>query len=128
MDISVLYKRLSENAKKFMSIFEWLKVNKQHIIQEFINEIYMNHDKSYVIDNIDILSTGDIKFTHTEKITPHKKTKQTQKERTIQILLEKDSKINRKIKISLSDTDINDLSDIDIYTFKNKICKVLGDL
>ena len=80
-----------------------------------------------MIDNIDILSTGDIKFTHTETIT-HKKTKQTQKERTIQILLKKDEKINRKIKICLSDAEILNLSDIDIYTFKHKICKVLGDL
>jgi hypothetical protein len=80
-----------------------------------------------VINNIDILSTGDIKFTHTENIT-HKKTKQKQKERTIQILLEKNNKINRKNKICLSDTEIQDLSDIDIYTFKHKICKVLGDL
>jgi Alw26I/Eco31I/Esp3I family type II restriction endonuclease len=127
MDCSLLYKSMSENAKKFLSIIEWLKENKQHIIEEFITEIYMNHDKSYVIDNIDILSTGDIKFTHTETIT-HKKTKQTQKKRTIQILLKKDEKINRKIKICLSDAEIQNLSDIDIYTFKHKICKVLGDL
>lgn len=127
MDCSLLYKSMSENAKKFLYIIEWLKENKQHIIEEFITEIYMNHDKSYVIDNIDILSTGDIKFTHTETIT-HKKTKQTQKKRTIQILLKKDEKINRKIKICLSDAEIQNLSDIDIYTFKHKICKVLGDL
>ena len=68
----------------------------------------MNHDKSYVIDNIDILSTGDINFTHTENIT-HKKTKQNQKERTIEILLEKNEKINRKIKVCLSDTEIHHL-------------------
>ena len=127
MDCSLLYKSMSENAKKFLYIIEWLKENKQHIIEEFITEIYMNHDKSYVIDNIDILSTGDIKFTHTETIT-HKKTKQTQKKKTFQIILKKDEKINRKIKICLSDAEIQNLSDIDIYTFKHKICKVLGDL
>jgi len=127
MDYSVLYKSLNENSKKFICIFEWLKVNKQPVIEEFIKDVYMNHDKSYVIDNINILSTGDIKFTHTEKIT-NKKTKQNQKEKTIQILLEKDKKINRKINICLSDDEIHDLSDIDIYTFKYKICKVLGDL
>jgi len=121
MDCSVLYKKLRKNAKKFMCIIDWLKLNKQHIIEAFI-DTYMNHDKSYVINNIDILSSGGIEFTYTEKIT-HKKTKQKQKERTIQILLEKNG-----TQMTLSESEIGYLSDIDISTFKNKICKLLEEL
>ena len=86
----------------------------------------MNHDNAYTINDI-VVSNGDITFNHTETISV-KKTKQTQKDRTNTILLEINEKTNRKIKVELTETDINYLIDIEPSTFKSKICTILEGL
>ena len=120
-------KSLDTNAKKFLCIMNWLKNNNHSIVREFIMNEYLNLDSSYKIDSIEVLDNGDIKYHHTETTT-NKKTKDVQRERTIEILLEKGDKINRKIKIQLTDAEIDYLSNIEIHTFKNRICKILQGL
>ena len=63
--------------------------------------------------------------TITHLVLVKKKTKSTQKERTLEILLEKNDKDNRKVKTTLSEEEIKYLSECDISNFKSKICKVL---
>ena len=126
-DFKEIQNALNKNAKKMLSIIKWLKENKQDILREFINTHYLEHEASYKIGKIEILSNGIISYTHTSYVST-KKTKITQKKRTIEILLEKNDKINRKIKMKLTEEEIKYLSDINISTFKSKICKVLEGL
>jgi uncharacterized protein YpuA (DUF1002 family) len=85
----------------------------------------MNHDTSYKISSIDISSLGDITFESLEAVTG-KKTKETQKNRTKEILMEISEKTNTKIKIRLSEEETTYLSDITLNNFKSRICKVLN--
>lgn len=126
-DISTIRNKLNTNTKRFLSIIQWIKINRANILESFITDNYMDHDKSYNIKNIEIISSGDIKFEYSESDTG-KKTKDKQKKRTKEILLELDNKDNRKIKIDLSSKEIAHLSDITLSDFKNKICKVLVGL
>jgi hypothetical protein len=126
-DIDTLQDNMNKNTKKFISVILWLKTNKPDVMDSFITEIYMDHEKSYTVSDIDISSTGDIKFCYKESVTG-KKTKEIQKERTKQILAELNEKTNRKIKIHLSEKELIELSDITRDTFKSKICKVLVGL
>jgi Alw26I/Eco31I/Esp3I family type II restriction endonuclease len=126
-DFKEIQNALNKNAKKMLSIIKWLKENKQDILREFINTHYLEHEASYKIGKIEILSNGIISYTHTSYVST-KKTKITQKKRTIEILLEQNDKTNRKNKIQLTDAEIECLTDIDISTFKSKICKVLEGL
>ena len=98
-------------------IMEWLKENKKDILTEFITTNYLNHDSSYKIQKIDILSKGDISYEHTSKIS-NKKTKTKQRERTLEILLEKNNKVNRKNKINLKEQEINVLNECSIDNFR----------
>jgi Alw26I/Eco31I/Esp3I family type II restriction endonuclease len=116
---------LDENTKKFLCIIDWLKKNNPDILTEYINQIYMNHDKSYSINSIQVLPNGDIHFEHSEMLSL-KKTKSKQKDRTIEILLEKNEKTNRKLKTTLSETEIEYLSNIELQTFQDYIRHVLG--
>jgi Alw26I/Eco31I/Esp3I family type II restriction endonuclease len=125
--ITTLKDNLNKNTKKFLSVIVWIKTNKLDVLESFITEIYMDHDKSYNISNVEVTSSGDIKFHSSESVTG-KKTKDTQKERTKQILLELDLKKNRNMKIDLSEKETAYLSDITLANFKNKICKVLVGL
>lgn len=126
---SVVKQNLDRNAKKFLKILDWLKINKPNVLEEFIYVHYLNHDKSYTIDNISILNdddtsrSGTITFQHTEFVST-KKTKNVQKERTIEILLGINKK-NRRIKIDLTESEIAYLTNIEVSTFKNIICHVL---
>lgn len=122
----IIKNSLDTNAKTFLIIINWLRTNKQTILNQFINDNYMNHDNAYTINDI-VVSNGDITFNHTETISV-KKTKQTQKDRTNTILLEINEKTNRKIKVELTETDINYLIDIEPSTFKSKICTILEGL
>lgn len=124
--ILTLRNNLDKNTKKFLSIILWLKQNKTNLLESFITEIYMDHDTSYSITNLEVSSTGDIKFQY-KQIVSTKKTKSTQNERTKQILLELNEKKNRKIKASLTEKEINTLSDITIDTFKSTICTILAN-
>lgn len=126
-EISVLRKNLEKNTKKFLSVIEWLKKNNKDVLEQFINNCYMNHNMSYITKNVEIYPTGSITFEYTEKAST-KKTKETQKERTKQVLMELNDKQNRKMKICLSDHEIALLSSITIDTFKNTICTILQDL
>lgn len=126
-NINILKKMLDKNTKKFLSLIQWLKMNKPDVLESFINEIYMDHDKSPSISNIEISSSGDIKFQYSESVTG-KKTKEKQKERTKEILLEINNKKNRRMNTVLSEKEISILSDITLADFKNTICKVLVDL
>jgi len=125
--ITTLKNNLNKNTKKFLSVVLWLKTNKLDILDSFISEFYMNHTNSYTINDVEINSSGDIKFISTSAVTG-KKTKDTQKIRTKEILLEINDKTNRKIKTVLSEKETTYLSDITLDNFKNKICKVLGGL
>jgi Alw26I/Eco31I/Esp3I family type II restriction endonuclease len=125
-NIASLRSALDDNTKKFLCIMVWLKMNNRSVLETFVDEFYMNHDKSYTIRNIEI-SGGVITFEHTEKISSKKK-KSTQVKRTKQILLEINEKANRKNKVCLSTAEQAYLSDIRADTFKNKICKVLAGL
>ena len=115
---------LDVNTKKMLCIIEWCKCNKKDILEEFIKKEYINHDKSYTIKSIEPLSNGNFKFESTST-TSVKKTKSKQTARTMEILLENSGKENRKIKIKLTDEEINYLSACDITTFKSTICRVL---
>ena len=125
-DIATLRSSLDDNTKKFLCIMVWLKTNNISVLESFIDEIYMNHDKVYTIRNINV-SAGVITFEQTEKVSS-KKTKATQNNRTKQILLEINEKANRKNKVCLSTDEQAYLADIRVDTFKNKICKVLVGL
>jgi Alw26I/Eco31I/Esp3I family type II restriction endonuclease len=125
--IRILQANMDKNTKKFLSVILWLKMNKLDILESFVKEVYMNHTNSYIVTNTEILSSGDIKFSYTESVTG-KKTKDTQKERTKQILMELNEKTNRKIKIKLSEEETSYLSNITVENFKSKICKVLVGL
>ena len=124
-DIKIIHKKLNENAKKMLCIIEWFKMNKQDVLEKFIQNDYMNHIESYKIENIEFLENGDFTYKSTSSITK-KKTKTKQRERTLEILLEKDNKINRKLKYNLTNEDIKQLSLCDINTFRGSICKVLA--
>lgn len=126
-NIRIIQTNMDTNTKKFLSVIEWLKINRPDVLSNFITEIYMDHDKSYHISNIEILSKGDITYTCTESITG-KKTKDVQKVRTNQILMEVSEKNNRKIKIKLSEEEIVYLSNITFDSFKSKVCAVLAGL
>ena len=115
---------LNKNAKKMLVIMEWLKENKKDILTEFITTNYLNHESSYKIEKIDILSKGDISYKHISKVSK-KKTKTKQRERTLEILLEKNNKVNRKNKINLKEQEINVLNECSIDNFRDIICKVL---
>ena len=138
-DNETIKKILDLNAKKFIAVMEWLKSNKPEVLREYITQSYMNHTKAYKIDSINILSTGQIEFKHSE-IVSEKKTKDKQYERTFQILLKPSNKNNRKVKVSLSENELISLADIssadissaDISSagpdiFKYKICAVLAE-
>ena len=120
--------------KKFIAVMEWLKSNKPEVLREYITQSYMNHTKAYKIDSINILSSGQIEFKHSE-IVSEKKTKDKQYERTFQILLKPSNKNNRKVKVSLSENELISLADISLADissagpdiFKNKICAVLAE-
>lgn len=125
LDLKNIQKELDINAKKMLSIIEWFKENKPHVLREFISTHYiLNFEQSYNIKKLNILDTGAITYDYTVS-TSEKKTKIKQKERTIEILLEKDDKVNRKVKTNLSEEEIKYLSECDITNFKSKICKVL---
>jgi hypothetical protein len=125
--ITTLRENLDKNTKKFLSVIQWKKTNKLDVLENFINEIYMDHDKSYNISNIGVTCSGDIKFHYSESVTG-KKTKDKQKQRTKEILLEIDNKKNRRNNVVLSEKETSYLSDITLVNFKNKICKVLVGL
>lgn len=127
MSVNTLKDNLLKNTKKFQAILLWLKIHKHDILKSFNSEIYMDHDKSYKISNLEITSSGDIKYEWEASVTG-KKTKKTQKDRTERILLEINEKKNAKIKISLSENETAYMSDITLANFKNKICKVLEGL
>lgn len=127
MNINTLKDTLNKNTKKFLSLVRWLKINKLDIVDRFISEIYLDHEKSYDISVLEITSSGDIKYEYSESVTG-KKTKNTQEERTKQILRELNDKKNTKIKIDLSEKETTYMSDITLANFKNKICKVLVGL
>ena len=127
MDNVTLKINLDKNAKKFLSIIQWLKNNKRDILETFVKTVYMDHDMSYDIHTTEISSTGDIIFQYTENAST-KKTKDKQSKRTKEILLEINEKTNRKCNVTLSKEEIMYLSDIQIDNFKNTICKVLQGL
>jgi Alw26I/Eco31I/Esp3I family type II restriction endonuclease len=126
-NICTIQDNMNKNTKKFLCIMEWLKMNKPAVLNSFITTIYMDHDKSYHISDISILPNGDITYQSTESIS-EKKTKDVQKMRTNQILMEVNKKNNRKVKINLSEKEIAHLSDITLDNFKNKIGTVLVGL
>tara|TARA_B110000285_G_C15136083_1_gene627035 strand:+ start:88 stop:1395 length:1308 start_codon:yes stop_codon:yes gene_type:complete len=116
---------LDANAKKMLSVIEWFKENKEDVLREFITtHCILNIDQSYNINKLDVLDNGTIKYNYTVS-TSEKKTKAKQKERTIEISLEKDDKVNRKVKMKLSKEEIKYLSECELANFKSKICKVL---
>ena len=124
-DLKNIQKVLDVNAKKMLLIIEWLKENKPDVLKEFINANYiLNIERSYNIKELNVLDNGTITYDYTVS-TSEKKTKAKQKERTIEILLEKDDKVNRKVKIKLLEEEIKYLTDCEIVNFKSKICKVL---
>ncbi len=126
-NITILKKMLDKNTKKFLSVIQWIKMNKLDVLESFINENYMDHDKSPNISNVEVTSSGDIIFQYSESVTG-KKTKEKQKERTKEILCEINNKKNRRINIVLSEKEISFLSNITLSDFKNTICKVLVGL
>lgn len=121
-DIKIIHLKLNNNSKKMLCIMEWIKRNKSDVLLEFILTEYLNHNQSYTIDNFEILSNGNFNYDYTV-IPSIKKTKIKQKDRTIDILLE--NKINRKVKIILTEEEIRHLSTINTSNFKNTICKIL---
>ena len=124
-DLKNIQNDLDANAKKMLSIIEWFKENKPDVLREFITtQCILNIDQSYNIKELDVLDNGTIKYNYTVSAS-EKKTKAKQKERTIEILLEKDGKINRKVKMKLSKDEIKYLSECELANFKSKICKVL---
>ena len=124
-DVSQIQSALDRNAKKMLIIIDWMKENKKEVLTEFIENNYLKHDKSYKIENINIDSQGTITYEYSSSIST-KKTKETQKQRTIEILTTKCDKKNRNIKITLTENEKNYLNQInDISTFNSMICKVL---
>ena len=77
-DIKILQSELYKNSKKFLEILEWLKVNKQNILKNFIENHSFVDKNVYKIDNIKIDDLGNIKFNKSEKISD-KKQKKTRK-------------------------------------------------
>lgn len=125
LDLKNIQKELDINSKKMLSIIEWFKENKPNVLREFITtHSILNIEQSYKIKELHILDNGAITYDYTVN-TSTKKTKTKQKERTVEILSEKNDKINRKIKTNLSEEENKYLSDCDITNFKSKICKVL---
>jgi Alw26I/Eco31I/Esp3I family type II restriction endonuclease len=122
--VTILNDILKKNRKKFLGIILWIKSNKPDVLERFITEIYMNHEKSYNISNVEVTSLGHIEF-HCSELVTRKKTKDNQKKRTKQILLEIGYDANQNINIGLSEKEASYLSDITLDNFKNKICKVL---
>jgi Alw26I/Eco31I/Esp3I family type II restriction endonuclease len=118
---SVIKQKLDKNAKKFLTIVEWLKSNKQEVVESFVTESYMNHNKSYKIRSVTIFPKGEIEFAYAEAVTD-KKTKDKQYERTVQILSQANSKENRKVKASFTK---DSLQHIDATNFKSEISRVL---
>jgi len=126
-DILILRKRLDMNVKKFITVMEWLKADKQTVLEEVLTQSYMNHGKSYKIAELKVFPNGDIMFNHTEAEST-KKTKAKQYANTLKILLETCEKNNRKVSTSLNDEDIVLLSTITLEEFKHVVCRVLeGD-
>lgn len=124
-ELKQIQQELDINAKKMLSIIEWFKENKQDVLIEFINiHCILNFEQSYNKKNLNVLDNGTIIYDYTVSAS-EKKTKATQKERTIKILLGKDDKVNRKVKMKLQEEEIKYLSVCDITNFKSKICKVL---
>ena len=125
LDLKNIQKELDINAKKMLSIIEWFKENKPAVLRVFIMTYYiLNFEQSYNIKELHILDNGAITYDYTVS-TSAKKTKTIQKERTIEILLEKGDKVNRKVKMKLSKEEIKYLSECEVANFKSKICKVL---
>lgn len=115
---------MDKNAKKFITIIEWIKINNFEVIKEFIEKEYNFDDNSYIIENITINNDGIINFIYNSSIS-NKKTKETQQNRTKEILLE-NKKDNRKINIILTSDEINNLKNITYETFKSVIINVLN--
>lgn len=124
LDLKNIQKELNINAKKMISIIKWFKENKPDVLRKFITNYILKFEESYNIKELHILDNGEITYDYTVS-TSAKKTKTKQKERTFEILLEKNDKINRKVKTNLSEKEIKYLSECDITNFKSKICKVL---
>jgi len=117
---------MDNNAKKFLKILEWLKTNKFDIIKEVVEKEYSLSNKSYTISSISVdSSNGKITFIHNSKEST-KKTKETQHKRSKEILLEISEKNNRKNKVTLTEPEITDLSNITYETFRETICKILS--
>lgn len=123
-DIKTLQSELNNNSKKFLEIIEWLKINKKNILENFIENNSYTDKNVYLIDNIEIDDLGNIKFNKSEKIS-NKKTKEKQENRTLEVLLEKNTKTNRKTKIILTDLDISLLDKITVDNFSFTINKIL---
>jgi hypothetical protein len=117
---------LDDNAKKFLATLLWIKTNRVNVLEAFVNDKYINHEMAYKLHNVRVLE-GDVTFEHTEKVSA-KKTKKTQNDRTKEIVLSIDEKDNRKNKVTLSTREQEYLADIQVDTFKSKICRVLAGL
>ena len=124
LELKTIQKKLDANAKKMLSIIEFLKEEQPDPLKELVNTDYLNLEQSYKIEKLQVLGNGTITYDYTAQ-TSNKKTKKKQKDRTLKIMSEKDSKKNRKVKIKLSAEEIKYLSECDIINIKSKICKVL---
>ncbi len=124
LELETIQKKLDANAKKMLSIIEFLKEEQPDLLKELVNTDYLNLEQSYKIQKLQVLGNGIITYDYTAQ-TSNKKTKKKQKERTLKIMSEKNSKNNRKVKIKLSAEEIKYLSECDITNIKSKICKVL---
>ena len=120
-------KELDLNAKKMLLIIEWLKENKPILLKEYVIDNCLDLKKSYKIQKLQVLDYGRIIYEYTSGISK-KKTKDKEQQRTIEILAEKDDKVNRKVKMKLSKKEIKYLSKCDITNFRSNICKVLEGL
>jgi hypothetical protein len=117
---------MDNNAKKFLKIIDWLKNNKFDLIKEVVEKHYSLENTAYKVKNIIVdSSNGKISFVHSSEEST-KKTKETQKKRSKEILLEISEKTNRKNKITLTETELNLLSNITYETFRECICKILS--
>ena len=124
---TIIKKKMDKNAKKFLNILEWLKKNKQNIVEQYIETNYDFNDSvsfQYTITTIEIALNGNITFQYTKKNST-KKTKEKQKKRSKEICLESTNKENRKIKEKITIKNLTLLSKITNDTFKNTICKIL---
>ena len=124
LEPKTIQNELDVNAKKMLSIIDWFKENLPDILKEFVNTHCLNLEQSYNIQKLQVLSNGKIIYEYKSNVSV-KKTKANQKKRTVEIFLEKDDKVNRKVKIKLSKEEIKYLSEGDVTNFKSKICKVL---